>query len=154
MDATETNMPKDTKINLRNLDDIDCANVVVTRQIKKFVKKFPNMREAAMECWTNSDHYTKFKLSDNGSIHWISVETEYPHRQSVLHANDRDLDREDLNKLLVYTYRTMCDCNDGIDLIDTTEDLLAFAESKLKALLSEEAEATEEQSIYLLFNAE
>ena len=35
----------DNKINLRDLDDTACTNVVCARQIKKMIRKFPSMSE-------------------------------------------------------------------------------------------------------------
>ena len=125
-EATETK-----KVNLRDLDDMACSSVVVTRQIKKLIYKFPSMKEIAIDCWAYGDHYTKFKCSNNKFI-WLTNDGK------KLSANDEELTKEALNKLIVTTYRTMCDSQNGVDIVDTPEDLLAFAEQKLKEMLAED----------------
>lgn len=125
----------DSKINLRDLDDTACTNVVCTRQIKKMIRKFPSMSEISFDCWVKSGHYTKFKFKNDRFI-WTTDNGD-----SI--ANDsEDLDKYDLNKLIVFTYQAMCDSQAGVDLTDTPEDLLAYAETKLLELLHDE-EASE-----------
>jgi hypothetical protein len=122
---------EEKKVSLRNLDDVACSNVIVTRQIAKMLRKFPSMRELAIDCFTNNEHYVKFTWLDGKPIQWTDV------KGCVLNAKEDFIYKEDLNKLLVYTYRAMCDNQDSVDLIDTPEDLLAFAESKLQEMLKE-----------------
>lgn len=124
------------KVSLRDLDDIACSNVVVTRQIRRLVAKFPSMKETAVDCWVHGGHYTKFELTNANKLRWYSDKNS-PCIKKVLYATDEDLTKEELNKLLVATHRDMCDNKEGVDLIDTPEDLLAFAESKLQEMLKD-----------------
>lgn len=127
------------KVSLRELDDVACSNVVVTRQIKKMIRKFPSMNELAIDCWIHGGHYTKFKYS-NDSITWIHSDADkVTNGYKVLKAVDECLDKDELNKLLVTTFNSMCDNMNNMDFIDTPEDLLSFAESKLQEMLRDES---------------
>ena len=57
------------KINLRDLDDMACSNVVVARQIKRMIKKQPSMDDIAVDCWVHGGHYTRFKYK-GGKFIW------------------------------------------------------------------------------------
>ena len=46
----------------------------------------------------------------------------------------------EINKLIRFTYQTMCDSMNAIDLTDTPEDLLSYAEQKLQELINSEKE--------------
>lgn len=123
-------MEKEVKIKLHELDDVACANVIVSRQIKRMVKKFPSMEEISIDCHAHDGHYKKFKY-DNGNFIWTNTNNKQ------LTPNEESLDYNYLNKLLVYTYRTMCDMQNGVDISDTPEELLAYAESKLQEMLQD-----------------
>lgn len=125
--------------NLRSLDDVACTNVMVARQIKRMIRKFPSMNNIAVDCWAHNGHYTRFKFNGE-KISW-SADTKgvYMPGCKTLTDDSNSLDKFELNKLLVHTYRTMCDSQNGVDLVDTPEDLLAFAETKLKDMLREES---------------
>ena len=126
------------KINLRDLDDMACSNVVVARQIKRMIKKSPSMDDMAMDCWVHGGHYTRFKYK-GGKFIWCIEGSEPCVKGCETITDDCDyLYKDELNKLIVSTYRTMCDSQNGIDLVDTPEDLLAFAETKLQEMLREE----------------
>ena len=135
-----TEIKKDEKkINLRELSDVDCSNVVVSRQIRRMAKKFPSMHELTMDCWSHGGHYVKFLLTDSDIMKWeCHKDGPVIDGCQTLFATNEDLTSDELNKLLVYTYRTMCDNKDGVDIIDTPEDLLAFAETKLQEMLKDE----------------
>lgn len=135
-----TEIKKDEKkINLRELSDVDCSNVVVSRQIRRMARKFPSMCELTMDCWSHGGHYVKFLLTDNDVMKWeCCKDGPVTDGCQTLFATNEDLTSDELNKLLVYTYRTMCDNKDGVDIIDTPEDLLAFAETKLQEMLKDE----------------
>lgn len=128
----------DKKINLRELDDTACTNVVCGRQIKRMIKKFPSMDDMAIDCWVHGGHYTRFKFK-GGKFIW-EVEGKDPCLPGCEKLTDDSdvLDKYELNKLIVFTHRAMCDSQSGIDLVDTPEDLLAFAETKLQEMLREE----------------
>ena len=128
----------DKKINLRDLDDTACSNVVVARQIKRMIRKFPSMDDMAIDCWVHGGHYTRFKFK-GGKFIW-SVEGKEPCVSGCETLTDDNelLDKYELNKLIIFTYRAMCDSQSGVDLVDTPEDLLAFAETKLQDMLRED----------------
>lgn len=122
---------KEAKINLRDLDDTACTNVVVSRQIRRFIRKFPSAKDFTIDCWAHGGHYTRFESKDDKFI-W------YTDKNDKLVSTDDSLTKEELNKLIVFTYQAMCDSQSEVDLIDTPEDLLAYAETKLQELLKEE----------------
>lgn len=129
----------DKKIDLRKLDDIDCSNVVVERQIRRMLSKFPSMADnMAVDCWTHGGHYTNFTFK-GGKFIWKAEDKSHCLKGcEILTDDNEDLYSDELNKLLVYTYRTMCDSQNCVDLVDTPEDLLAFAETKLQEMLRDE----------------
>ncbi len=133
-----TSKQAEKKINLRDLDDTACTNVVCGRQIKRMIRKFPSMDDIAIDCWVHDGHYTRFKFK-NGKFHW-SVEDKAPCIKGFETITDdcEDLYKDELNKLIVHTYHTMCDIQNGVDIVDTPEDLLAYAESKLQEMLRED----------------
>lgn len=127
------------KVSLKDLDDISCSNVVIARQIKKICRKFPFMRSTDIDCWVHNHHFTKFKINENEMLTWLyKVDPALNDYESVS-LDDQSLYNEELHKLLVFTHEAMCDNKDNVDLIDTPEDLLSFAESKLKEMLMDEA---------------
>lgn len=134
----------DKKINLRDLDDISCTIVVCGRQIRKMIKKFPSMDDITIDCWVYSGHYTQFKLKNN-KFTWIADPCDKCKPGCEIINEDSDIDKEELHKLIVFTYHSMCDSQNGVDLSDTPEDMLAFAESKLQELLRDE-EITDKES--------
>ena len=131
---------KNEKINLRNLDDVQCSNVVVSRQIRRLIRKFPHLRESFLDCWIHGGHDTKFEYCGPKFI-W-HCEPKDPHLKGAetLSSDDEFLTDDELNKLIVFTYQAMCDTLNGVDLTDTPEDLLAYAEQKLQEMISDDAE--------------
>lgn len=121
---------------LRNLDDVSCSNVVVSRQIKKLIKKFPSFKTTAIDCWIHDGHYTKFEFT-NGKFVW-TCDVNKKHPEDVVVTSDSDhLNKDELNKLIVFTFKAMCESKDDLEIIDTPEDLLAYAEIKLKEMLKD-----------------
>lgn len=130
------------KINLRDLDDVACSNVVVSRQIRHLIKKNPSFSDIAIDCWIHGGHYTRFKCK-NDKFYWYSENNE-PHLECLecIDNNTDCLYNDEWNKLIVFTHRSMCESLNGVDVEDTPEDLLAFAESKLQELLSSDDESS------------
>lgn len=126
------------KINLRDLDDTACSNVVVARQIKRMIRKFPSMDNLAMDCWVHGGHYTRFKFKGGKFVWGVEGKEPYLSGCETITDDSEELDKYELNKLIVSTYRAMCDSQNCIDFVDTPEDLLAFAETKLQEMLREE----------------
>ena len=127
------------KVNLRDLDDVACSNVVVSRQIRHLVRKNQLLSDISIDCWIHNGHYTRFKCK-NEALSWYCEDRE-PHEEG-LQKIDRSTDclyNDEWNKLLVSTYRSMCDSLSGVDVEDTPEDLLVLAESKLQEMLSDES---------------
>ena len=134
----ETANNTEKKINLRELNDTDCTIVVCSRQIRKMIKKFPSMADTAIDCWVNRGHYTRFKLKNN-KFTWVSEGFE-PHLPGYeVIDEDSVLCSDDFYKLTVETFQAMCDSQNGVDISDTPEDLLTYAELKLQELISEES---------------
>lgn len=128
----------DNKVNLRYLDDTECANIVVSRQIRKMISKFPSMRDMAMDCWIHDGHYTRF-LFKGGKFIWSAVDGgQFINGCETVTDDDGILDKFELNKIINFTFGTMCDSQDCVDLVDTPEDLLAFAETKLQEMLHDQ----------------
>ena len=125
-----SNLTEKTKISLRNLDDVDCANIVVPRQIRKLIRKFPSLSQTEVDCWISLGNAIQF-INKNDKLLWKIKDT-------LLSQEDEDLSRYELNKLLVFTFRAMCEMNEEDDLSDSPEDLLAYAEMRLKELLADE----------------
>ena len=132
-----------TKINLRDLDDVACSNIVISRQIKHLIKKNPSFSDIAIDCWVHGGHYTRFKYK-NDQFYWYSENNE-PHLEGLECLNNKTecLYNDEWNKLIVFTHSAMCDSMSGADVEDTPEDLLALAESKLQELLSSESQDTD-----------
>lgn len=138
MKETAKKEATEKKINLRDLDDTACTNVVCARQIKRMIRKFPSMDDLAMDCWVHGGHYTKFKFK-GGRFIWCADPSEaFISGCESLKDDSDSLDKYELNKLITSTYRAMCDSQNCVDLVDTPEDLLAFAETKLQEMLKEE----------------
>ena len=95
------------------------------------MKKYSNLSSSGIDCWTHGKHYVKFDI-DNNKFKWADSKGGF-----VLNSSD-ELYSDELNKLLVCTYRTMCDMlSDENAFIDTPEDILMYAEQKLRALIEE-----------------
>lgn len=143
---SDTKKKDEKKINLRELDDVACSNVVVARQIKRLINKFPSLKELAMDCWVHGGHYTKFKLN-GGKFVWECASGDPCIKGCETLTDDSDvLDKEELNKLIVFTHRAMCDAQNGVEIVDTPEDLLAFAETKLQEMIREDKLGVESDS--------
>lgn len=126
-----------TKINLRELGDIDCSNVVVSRQIRHLIRKNPSFSDIAIDCWVHGGCYTRFKCK-NDKFYWYSEEGD-PHMDGLecIDSKTDCLYNDEFNKLIVFTHRAMHDALNGVDIEDTPEDLLAFAESRLQEMLKD-----------------
>lgn len=127
------------KINLRELDDVACSNVVVSRQIRRMIKKVPSYSDLSMSCHVRGTHYTHFKFEDEKFIWNGSVYDKRYGKPTITSDDCGDLDKSDINKLLKFTFSAMCE-NNSIEITDTPEDLLALAESKLQELLNSESQ--------------
>lgn len=132
-----------TKINLRDLDDVACSNVVMSRQIRRLIKKNPSFSDISIDCWVHSGHYTRFKCRDD-KFYWYSENNE-PHLEGLECLDNKTdcLYNDEWNKLLNFTLNAMCEPTNGVEIEDTPEDLLALAESKLQELLSSESQDSE-----------
>lgn len=129
----------DKNINLRSLDDETCSIFVVARQIRKMINKFPSLADTEMDCWLRQGHYTRFQCKGDKFIWYANTADKFmPDCEKLTHDNET-LYKDELNKLMVSTFRDMCDSQNSVDLADTPEDLLAFAEEKLKEMLKEES---------------
>ena len=128
------------KISLRELDDVSCSNVVISRQIRRMINKVPSFSNLSMNCHVCGAHYTNFKLANEKFIWTGNVYDKRFGKQTVSSEDCEYLDKNDINKLLVFTFRAMCE-NNEVEIVDTPEDLLALAEVKLKEMLSEESTA-------------
>lgn len=126
------------KINLRELDDVSCSNVVISRQIKKILKKAPSFSEFAMDCYVHGTHYTHFKFTE-GNFVWTGEVYNHRYGKSKISSdNFEDLYNDEINKLLVSTITTINESNQ-VDVVDTPEDLLAIAEQKLREMINSDA---------------
>lgn len=120
------------KINLRKLNDTDCTSVVATRQMMKLIKQFPSLNKCHINRCVDGKLFTKFEKHENELV-WLTDKGD------VISSKDEDVDRDSLNKLIVHTFRTMCaQHNNNVDLSETPEDILAYAESKLQELLHDD----------------
>ena len=120
-----------THQDLSKLSDTECTNVLTTKNMYRLIKKYSNLSSTDIDCWTNGKHYVKFDL-ENNKFKWTDSKGGF-----VLNSSD-ELYSDELNKLLVCTYRTMCDMlSDENAFIDTPEDILMYAEQKLRALIEE-----------------
>ena len=130
------------KINLRDLDDVSCSNVVVSRQIRRMIKKVPSYSDLSMSCHVCGAHYTHFKF-ENETFIWTGNVYDKRYGKPTITSDDcGNLDKDDINKLIKFTFSAMCE-NNSIEITDTPEDLLALAESKLQELLSSENQDSE-----------
>lgn len=121
---------------LRTLDDVCCTNVITSRNIRRLIRKHDNLSKVSIDCWVHGWHYVTFELSE-GRFKWLPEYDRF-HTHAVIYDNDEDLESTELNKLIVETYRSMCDLlNDDTSFIDTPEELLAVAEERLKQLLAD-----------------
>jgi hypothetical protein len=130
------------KVDVRKLDDVDCSNIAVSHQIKRMVNKFPSMRNLSINCYAYGTHYTNFKF-ENNVFTWTGDVYDVLRGRKVVSTDDADslLDKDSMNKLINDTFNTMLDSVNETDLVYTPEELLAFAEEKLKALLAENPES-------------
>lgn len=133
-----TSKQTEKKITLRDLDDTECTNVVCSRQIKQMIKKFPSMADMAIDCWVHGGHYTRFKFKEGKFIWEVESNAQCIKGFESIKDDCDSLDKYELNKLIISTFRDMCDSQNYVDIIDTPEDLLAFAEAKLQEMLREE----------------
>ena len=133
------------KMNLRDLDDTDCTSVVVAKRILRMIHKFPELKTCSIDCFAQGMHFITFTLGNKEFI-WITDDGKQ------FTSKDDLLTHEYLNKLIVDTFRTMCDSQDSEDLSDTPEDLLAFAETKLQEMLHDENSNKADDSSDLLVN--
>lgn len=123
---------------LRTLDDIDCSNVIVSRQIRKFIKKNPSFKETPITCYVCGTKFDLFKLAGDKFI-WSGYTHDKRNRKQITVSSDDDcLGKFELNKLIINTFHTMCDMTNSEDIIETPEDLLEYAEMKLREMLSDE----------------
>ena len=129
-----------TKVTLRDLDDTACSNVVVTRQIRRMIRKFPTMKDMAIDCWVCGGHYIRFEDKGDKFKWYCDKNSQHVKGRESIRSDSDYLTKEELNKLIVSTHRAMCDNKEGVDLIDTPEDLLAYAEQKLQEMLKDSAD--------------
>lgn len=141
--STVNEKKEEKRINLRDLDDVACSNIVVSRQIRHLIKKHPSFSDIAIDCWVHGGHYTRFKCK-NGRFYWYSENNE-PHKEGLARLDDKTtcLYNDEWNKLIIFTHSAMCESMRDADIEDTPEDLLVLAESKLQELLSSESQDTE-----------
>jgi hypothetical protein len=125
----------DKNINLRSLDDEACSIFVVARQIRKMINKFPALADTAVDCRIRQGHYTRFQCKDDKFIWHANTDDKFMPGCEKLTHDCEILYKDELNKLLVTTFRDMCDSQNGVDLADTPEDILAYAESVLQEML-------------------
>lgn len=131
-------MKEITAAYLRTLDDTDCSNVIVSRQIRRFVKKSPSFKEMPMICYIHGAKFDLFKLNGDKFI-WSGFTYDKSHKPITVTSDDECLNKDELNKLIVSTFQTMCDLNNCEDIVDTPEDLLEYAEMKLREMLNDES---------------
>ena len=130
-----TNTDTTQKVNLRDLDDISCANVVMSRQIRHLVRKSPSLGDISIDCWVHDGHYTRFKCHGE-ELSWYCEDGE-PCKEDLkkIGSNTDCFYKDEWNKLLAFTFQTMCESLNGLCVEDTPADLLSIAESKLQQLL-------------------
>ena len=126
------------KVNLRTLDDVSCSNIVVSRQIRRLIGKFPSFKCTPIDCWVHGGHYIQFESRPTKFVWKCDKNAQYIKGLETISSDSPELSKEELNKLIIFTHRAMCDMQNGVDLTDTPEDLLAYAETKLQELLAEE----------------
>lgn len=130
-------MKEITAAELRAMNDTDCSNVVISRQIRRFIKKVQSFKEIPITCYIHGAKFTSFKFSNDKFI-WAGRTYGKNQHDITVTSEDESLNSDELNKLIITTFQTMCDMNSSEDLSDTPEDLLAYAESKLKEFLMDE----------------
>lgn len=136
MESTSKSAEKKS-INFRELDDLECSNIVIARQIRRLVKKFPSLQESVINCWVHGGHYTKFKFDDNKFVWFCNEKEPYLKGYEKITNECRDLYKDELNKLLVFTHDALCSSCTPTELADTPEDLLSLAETKLQEMLND-----------------
>lgn len=134
-------MKEITAAYLRTLDDTDCTNVVVSRQIRKFIRKFPSFKDMPMTCYTHGAQFDTFKLAGDKFIWSGRMHDCFNNQYISVASTDEDICNDELNRLIVSTFRTMCELNSDEDISDTPEDLLEYAEMKLQEMLNDETNA-------------
>lgn len=127
--------------NIRELDDLNCTNYITTKCIKKLVKKHSSLKTKVSNCFINGTQYIMVDVPKYNFIWFTDGESGFVKRYNKSKLVDdikREwLEPEELNRLIVNTYRHLCDSlGDDIDLADTPEDILAYAEQQLQNLLS------------------
>lgn len=123
---------------LRKMDDVSCTNIVTVRNIKKLIKKYPSLTHIAIDCWVCGGHYTTFECNQDSFVWYAEPKDGY--YLDKITGDEEDVTSDQLNKLIVHTYRTMWDnLGEDIEFIDTPEELLAYAEQKLQQMLKEES---------------
>ena len=131
---TLTFMENGTMIEVSTLtyDELTKANTTVLKQILRLKRKSPKILSSTkLNCCVQEAIYNRVYWED-GMLKWGSSASPI-----VLTYYDEFLNLHELNKLLVYTYRAMCEAANPDLLNDSPEDLLEFAEEKLKKLLKE-----------------
>ena len=53
---------------MRTLDDTQCSNIIIAKNIRRLVGKFPNMKKIAIDCWVHDGHYTEFELQGSNLV--------------------------------------------------------------------------------------
>lgn len=129
---------KENKINLRDLDDISCSNVVISRQIKRMIRKFPSMNKLSISCWIHGGHYTLFQYKGDRFVWSTDPNSKCIKGCESLTDKSDEIDKWELNKLVAFTYKAMIDSQSNVDLVDTPEDLLAYADTKLQEIIRED----------------
>lgn len=125
---------------MRTLDDTQCSNIIIAKNIRKLVNKFPNMKAITMDCWVHDGHYTEFELQGANLVWHHDKNRKCVNGLPTVNHTNENLSSDEINKLIRFTYQTMCDSMNSIDLIDTPEDLLNYAEQKLQELINSERE--------------
>lgn len=125
---------------MRTLDDTQCSNIIIAKNIRKLVNKFPNMKAITMDCWVHDGHYTEFELQGANLVWHHDKNRKCVNGLPIVNHTNENLSSDEINKLIRFTYQTMCDSMNSIDLIDTPEDLLNYAEQKLQELINSERE--------------
>lgn len=124
---------------IQKLNDEQRTIFMVTKQIKHFVKRFSDVRNIRINCWVNGGHYTRFKCDETlTKFSWL-VDLNEKFKCDEITLETENITDLDFNKLLVTTFRTMCaSLDEQKDVLSSPEDILEYAEQKLKELISEE----------------
>lgn len=126
---------------MRTLDDTQCSNIIIAKNIRRLVGKFPNMKKIAIDCWVHDGHYTEFELQGSNLVWRHDKNRKCTNGLPTVNHTNENLSTDEINKLIRFTYQTMCDSMNSIDLTDTPEDLLSYAEQKLQELINSEKES-------------